>query len=97
MIINNFSKLVDVLQAIRGTWALSVDDGWRCTEMGELKLFTKLCKAGDNVLPKTFMANRDRVYPYLAFSKSNVGGGVIGVQDQYITLSANALVIVIQC
>jgi hypothetical protein len=31
----------------------------------------------------------------MAFTKDNVTGGVIGVQDQAITLESNALVIII--
>ena len=45
MIINYASKLQDVLQAIKGTWAVSEDNGWKCHELGEIKFYRKLCKA----------------------------------------------------
>lgn len=95
MIINYASKLQDVLQAIKGTWAVSEDNGWKCHELGEIKFYRKLCKAGKNVLPSTFMGNRSEIVPYLTFTKDDASGGIIGVQDQYIELESNALVVII--
>jgi hypothetical protein len=96
MIINDFSKIQDILQAVKGTWNITKDDNWRCLEMGELKIYRKLCNAGDNVLPKTFINQRKDITPYLVFYKKNLTGGIIGLQDQYITLEQNGLVIIIQ-
>lgn len=95
MIVNQGSKIADVLQAIQGTWNNIVDNDWQVVEMGTIKFYRKLCQKGNNVLPSTFLKNRQNVVGYLAFTKDNVTGGVIGVQDQYIELDANALVIII--
>lgn len=94
MIINDFSKIQDILQAVKGTWNITKDDNWRCLEMGELKIYRKLCNAGDNVLPKTFINQRKDIYGYVAFTKDDITGGVITLQQQYITLKENALVII---
>lgn len=95
MIINQGSKINDILQAIAGTWAVSKDNGWKCLEIGEMKVFKKLCQKGNNVLPETFIKNRNEVTPYMKFEKANLSGGIIGLQDQYITLDENALVIIL--
>lgn len=95
MLINQGSKIADVLQAIQGTWNNIVDNDWHVVEMGTIKFYRKVCQAGNNVLPSTFLKNRQNVVGYLAFTKDNVTGGVIGVQNQYITLESNALVIII--
>lgn len=96
MIINNTSKIQDILQAVKGTWNLTKDDEWRCLEMGELKIYRKLCKAGNNVLPKTFIEQRTDITPYLIFEKDKVSGGIITLQEQYVTLENNGLVLIIQ-
>ena len=96
MNINFLSKIEDIKQAVGGTWALSVDDGWTCLEQGNLKIYKKLCNSGKNVLPNKFISERDDITPFLAFTKSGVTGGVIGVQDQYITLNANSLVLIVK-
>ena len=96
MIINQTSKIQDILQAVKGTWNLTKDDEWRCLEMGELKIYRKLCKAGNNVLPKTFIEQRTDITPYIIFTKDSISGGIITLQEQYLTLSENALVLVIQ-
>lgn len=95
MIINFGSKLEDIKQALSGTWAVSSDNEWRCVELGSIKLYKKLCQAGKNVLPSTFMKNRTEVIGYLAFTKDDVTGGCITLQDQYIELKSNALVVII--
>ena len=74
MIINQTSKIQDILQAVKGT----------------------LCKAGNNVLPKTFIEQRTDITPYLVFEKDKVLGGIITSQEQYVTLENNGLVLIIQ-
>ena len=96
MIINFGSKLEDIRQAVKGTWNLTKDNEWRCLEMGELKLYRKLCKAGNNVLPKTLIEQRTDITPYLVFEKDKVSGGLITLQEQYVTLENNGLVLIIQ-
>lgn len=95
MIINQGSKMEDILQAIKGTWSVSSDNGWVCKELGEIKIYKKLCNAGDNVLPSTFMKNRTDIVPYMKFEKDQMSGGIITLQDQYITLEANSLVVIL--
>jgi hypothetical protein len=80
---------------LAGTWNVSVDNGWKCIEQGHLTLYKKLCKEGKNVLPQTFMNNRTEVVPYMAFTKDGISGGVINLQQQFIELESNALVIII--
>lgn len=98
MNINFLSKIEDIKQAIGGTWALSrePETEWVCLEQGNLKIFKKLCQKGDNVLPEKFLKEREEITPYLAFTKNGVGGGIITLQDQYITLSDNSLVLIIR-
>lgn len=95
MIINQGSKIEDIKEAVKGTWSVSTDNGWKCVELGTIKLYRKLCQEGTNVLPNEFLQNRENIVSYMAFTKNNVTGGVIGVQDQAITLESNALVIII--
>lgn len=95
MLINQGSKLQDVLQAVQGTWNNIVDNDWQVVELGTIKFYKKLCQKGNNVLPSTFLKNRMDVVGYLAFTKDNVTGGVINLQQQYIELSENSLVIII--
>jgi hypothetical protein len=95
MIVNQGSKIEDIRQAIQGSWSNTNDNGWTAVELGTIKFYRKQCKAGNNVLPSTFMSNRQDVIGYIAFMKDSVGGGVITLQDQYITLKGNALVVII--
>lgn len=95
MTINAGSKIEDILQAIKGTWSVSSDNGWVCKELGEIKIYKKLCEAGNNVLPSSFMKNRTDIVPYMAYEKDKVSGGIITLQDQYITLEANSLVVIL--
>ena len=95
MLINQGSKLADVLQAIQGTWTNVTDNEWTVVELGTIKFYKKMCQKGNNVLPSTFLKNRTVVVGYLAFTKDNVTGGVINLQQQYIELESNALVIII--
>jgi len=96
MTINQGSKIEDVREAIKGTWSVSTDNGWKCVELGAIKLYKKMCKEGNNVLPSTFLKNRNDVVGYWAFTKDSVTGGVITLQQEYITLNSNALVIIIE-
>ena len=95
MLINFGSKIEDIRQALQGTWNNVTDDGWNVVELGTIKFYKKMCKEGNNVLPSTFINNRTSVMGYLAFTKDEVKGGVITLQDQYIELDANALIIII--
>jgi hypothetical protein len=103
MIINLGSKLDDIRQAIQGSWSNTEEevqqdglyDKWTVVELGTIKFYRRLCMAGKNVLPQSFMKSRDRVMGYLAFTKDEVRGGCIGLQDQYIELEDNALVVII--
>ena len=95
MNINFLSKIEDIKQAITGTWSLSKDHDWTSLEQGNLKLYKKLCTKGKNVLPDKFLQNREDITPYLAFTKNGVSGGIIRLQDQYITLSESSLVVII--
>ena len=95
MNINFLSKIEDIKQAIAGTWSLSKDHDWTSLEQGNLKLYKKLCTKGKNVLPDKFLQDREDITPYLAFTKNGVSGGVITVQQQYITLSESSLVVII--
>ena len=61
MLINHGSKIADVLQAIQGTWNNIVDNDWQVVEMGTVKFYRKMCKEGNNVLPSTFLKNRNNV------------------------------------
>ena len=69
MIVNQGSKIADVLQAIQGTWNNIVDNDWQVVEMGTVKFYRKMCKEGKNVLPSTFLKNRNNVVGYWAFTK----------------------------
>lgn len=95
MNLNQGSSVNDILQGLAGTWNVSVDNEWKCIEQGHLTLYKKLCKEGKNVLPQTFMNNRTEVVPYIAFTKNGISGGVINLQQQFIELESNALVIII--
>ena len=95
MNINAGSTIKDILQSLAGTWNVSADNGWKCLEQGHLTLYKKLCGKGNNVLPQTFMNNRTEVVPYISFTKDGISGGVINLQQQFIELESNALVIII--
>ena len=95
MLINFGSKIEDIRQALQGTWNNITDEGWNVVELGTIKFYKKVCQKGNNVLPSTFLKNRMDVVGYLAFTKDNVTGGVINLQQQYIELSENSLVIII--
>lgn len=93
MDINDRSTVGEILQAISGTWDISVNDGWKCAEIGKVRLFKKLVD-GASPLPDAFIERRNEITPYLVFHKDSVEGGVITLQDTAIT--ANGLVLIIQ-
>lgn len=93
MEINYKSSLDEVLQAIAGTWDVSVNNGWKCAELGKVRLFKKLVD-GALPLPDSFIERRNEITPYLVFHKDSVEGGVITLQDTAIT--ANGLVLILQ-
>ena len=93
MDINYKSSLNEVLQAVSGTWDISVSNGWKCAELGKVRLFKKLVD-GASPLPDSFIEQRTEITPYLVFHKDSVEGGVITLQDTAIT--ADGLVLIIQ-
>lgn len=93
MQINDRSTLSEILQAISGTWDISVSNDWKCAELGKVRLFKKLVD-GASPLPDTFIERRTEITPYIVFHKDTIEGGVITLQDTAIT--ANGLVLIIQ-
>lgn len=93
MEINYKSNLNEVLQALSGTWDVSVTNDWKVAELGKIRLFKKLV-SGSEPLPDSFIERRNEITPYLVFHKDSVEGGVIKLQDTAIT--ANGLVIILQ-
>lgn len=93
MQVNDKSTLSEVLQAISGTWDVSVSNGWRCAELGKVRLFKKLVD-GASPLPDSFIERRNEITPYIVFHKDTIEGGVITLQDTAI--SANGLVVIVQ-
>ena len=93
MDINYKSSLNEVLQAVSGTWDISVSNGWKCAELGKVRLFKKLVD-GASPLPDSFIERRNDITPYFVFHKDSVEGGVITLQDTAIT--ADGLVLIIQ-
>lgn len=93
MQINYKSNLNEVLQALSGTWDVSVTNDWKVAELGKIRLFKKLV-SGSEPLPDSFIERRNDITPYLVFHKDSVEGGVIKLQDTAIT--ANGLCIILQ-
>lgn len=93
MQINDRSTVGEILQAISGTWDISVLNDWKCAELGKVRLFKKLVD-GASPLPDTFIERRTEITPYIVFHKDTIEGGVITLQDTAIT--ANGLVLIIQ-
>lgn len=98
MEINQTSSLKDLTQALYGTWELSTDEneGWKCIEMGKLRIFKKVCQAGSNVLPQKFLNERTEVTPVLEFRKNNVTGQTLTLQQNAIKIDEAAVVVIIQ-
>lgn len=95
MIINNKSVLDDVLQAVVGTWNLSTDNDWKCYEFGRARIFKKILTAGSNVLPEKFLKYRKEVAPVLLFTKDNLTGQTLNLQQNAIEVNENCLAIII--
>ena len=95
MIVNQTSLLEDIRQALYGTWEITQDNGWKCLEMGNIKLFKKTCQAGSNVLPKIFIENRKEVTPVIEFRKSSISGQAINLQQDAITVEENCVCVII--
>lgn len=93
MQINDRSTVGEILQAISGTWDISVSNDWKCVEFGKVRLFKKLVD-GASPLPDSFIERRNEIAPYFVFHKDSVEGGVITLQDTAIT--AQGLVIILQ-
>lgn len=93
MQINLKSNLDEVVQALSGTWDVSVTNDWKVAELGKIRLFKKLV-SGSEPLPDSFIERRNEITPYLVFHKDSVEGGIIKLQDTAIT--ANGLVIILQ-
>ena len=95
MIVNQTSLLEDIRQALYGTWEITQDYGWKCLEMGNIKLFKITCKAGSNVLPKLFIENRKEVTPVIEFRKNSISGQAINLQQDAITVTENCVCVII--
>lgn len=93
MQINYKSSLNEVVQALSGTWDVSVSNDWKVVELGNVRLFKKLVD-GASPLPDSFIERRNEIAPYIVFHKDTIEGGVITLQDTAIT--ANGLVLIIQ-
>ena len=93
MQINDRSTWGEILQAISGTWDVSVSNDWKCAELGKVRIFKKLV-VGASPLPDSFIERRTEITPYVVFHKDTMEGGVITLQDTAIT--ANGLVLILQ-
>lgn len=103
MQINDASTVGEILQAINGTWDLSEQDGWKVIEMGKFRIFKKLCKGEGNTcstpLPQKFIDQRAEITPYFRFTKDEVKGGIITLQDKAIKMDSNTnneLILILQ-
>lgn len=98
MLINDRSVLKDVLQAIAGTWDLSTDKAsdWKVLEMGKVRIFKKVLEAGSNILPNKFLNNRKEVCPAMLFTKDDMTGQMIDLQQTAISVTENCLCLILQ-
>lgn len=95
MDINQTSKIEDIKQALYGSWEVSINDEWKCIELGHLKLYKKNCKAGSNVLPQKFLNERTEVCPVIEFRKSSISGQVLDLTQNAIKVSENCICVII--
>lgn len=93
MTINDFSTLGEIVQAIAGTWDLTIADDWKCLELGKVRLYKKLVH-GHSPLPDKFIGRRTEISPYIVFRKDAITGGAITLQDTAI--KADGLVVILQ-
>lgn len=96
MLINSKSVLADVLQACAGTWDVAEDNGWKCVEVGRLRLFRKVCTKGSNVLPQKFLNERKEVTPVIEFRKDTVSGQTLTLQQSALECEENSLCVILQ-
>ena len=98
MLINDRSNLKDVLQAIAGTWDLSKDNvtDWKVIELGKLRIFKKVLEAGSTILPNKFLNNRKEVCPAMLFTKDDMKGQMIDLQQTAISVDENCLCLILQ-
>ena len=103
MQINNASTLGEILQAITGTWDISEHDEWKVIELGKFRIFKKLCHGEGNTcstpLPQKFIDQRTEITPYFRFTKNEVKGGIITLQDTAIKMDSNTnneLIVILQ-
>ena len=95
MQINARSRLEDLIAAVVGTWELSSDKDWKCYEFGRARIFKKILKEGSNVLPEKFLKYRKEVAPVLLFTKDNLTGQTLNLQQNAIEVNENCLAIII--
>lgn len=93
MTINDFSTIGEILQALSGTWDLTINDDWKCAELGKVRLYKKLVN-GNSPLPEKFIGRRTEISPFIVFHKDTITGGAITLQDTAI--KADGLVLIIQ-
>ena len=98
MIINDKSSFKDVLQALAGTWNLTKnkEDEWCCIELGKLRIFKKVLEAGSTILPNKFLNNRKEVCPAMLFTKEDMTGQMIDLQQTAISVEENCLCLILQ-
>lgn len=89
MIINSGSSLLDVLQAISGTWLQEVIDDWRHIKIINIDVYTRTCSAGTYLLPK----KPTQTSIMLSFDKGSVSGKTVSLNDTSFKLDASRLVI----
>ena len=96
MDVNYKSSLDEVLQAISGTWDISVsNDGWKCLEMSNIRIFKKILTTGSNVLPQKFLNYRNNVTPVILFTKNGIKGQTIDLQQNAIVVEENCIAVII--
>lgn len=95
MDINYKSSLNEVLQAISGTWDVSVSNDWKCLEMSNIRIFKKILTKGSNVLPQKFLNYRNNVTPVILFTKDGIKGQTIDLQQNAIVVEENCICLII--
>jgi hypothetical protein len=96
MIINNKSRIEDILQAVAGTWQVSEDNGWRCIESGKIRFFRKNCETGPNTLPQKFLNERYETTPVIEFRKDTISGQVLNLQQTALNVTEPCIAVIIQ-
>lgn len=96
MIINDTSKISDLLQSCQGTWEVATDNGWKCIQLGKVRIFKKLLSQGSNVLPKKFLEKRYEVCPIILFTKDSINGQVLDLTQNAVDVDENCIGMIIQ-